>query len=269
MADNLLYATESIRSSVTSLKKKLSNIKISIELLDSELGKVEAKFDKLLIQSDIYKTRIERESNRQVRKLEVELERLRKLVNTGVTVSSPDISESEIKIASTVAIFESILRNMCDGAEDFKLMCYSFIFPAVYERIIREDESLYLKKVPSSAELVIRRGRQYISHIRSVCETHVTDPEAWDLCIGDVTDWLRNDSLPLLYGYRHEEWDSDVPLALPEIMMWKEEPAERPIHFSDVFDVFELYREHKEAVFESSGVRAFDLKLFNFESTLP
>jgi hypothetical protein len=40
-ADNLVYATNSMRSSVSSLKKKLSNIRVQVELFDSEIEKIE------------------------------------------------------------------------------------------------------------------------------------------------------------------------------------------------------------------------------------
>lgn len=267
MMDNLVYATESIRTSVTATKRKLSNIRIAIEQLGTELDKIEVKFDRMLVQSEIYKSRVEREAGRQVRKLELELDRMKKQVSSFSPQYLPDIPTSELKIASTVAVLESVLRHMCGGAEDFKLLSYSILFPAVYERIIQEDESLYLEHMPNSSEAVISRGKKYISHIRSLCDTHVTDPEAWDLCHEEVSNWWKNDALPLLYGQRHEEWDADLPLELIEMLVWKEDPAERPLHFSAVFDVFELYKKHKDEVFETSGVRAFDLKMFNFQSS--
>lgn len=264
MTDNLVYATETLRTSVGSLKKKVSNLKICLEALDAELEKIEIKFDKLLVQSDIYKSRVEREANRQVRKLEMEVITLNKLLEGQKTEIQPDLNESELMIASTIAIFESILRHMCVSSDDVKLMCHAILFPLVYEKLVFEDESLYLKEVPASALVVVKRGKQYISSIRSEFNTHITDPETWAACIQSMSDWWRNDALPLLYGSRHEAWDIEPSLDLKEISLWAEEPAERPIQFSNVYDAFELYKRHKENVFDSSGVRAFDLKLFSY-----
>ena len=264
MTDNLLYSTESLRSSVTALKKKLSNLRISFEALDSEISKIESKFDKLLVQSEIYKSKVEREANRRIRKLELEIEAITKEYESNPKKPLISVNESELSIASTVAVFESILRHMCVSSEDFKLMSYSILFPSVYERLIQEDETLYLKEVPVSASIVVKRGKQFISSLRSEFETHVTDPQVWGECIGHVSQWWINDALPLLYGQRHEDWETEVPLDLREILMWKEEPSERPINFPSVFDTFEIYKLHKDQVFESSGVRAFDLQLFSF-----
>lgn len=265
MPDNLTFATETMRTSVTSLKKKLSNIQITVEQFRAELDKIESKFDKLLVQAEIYRSRIEREAKRDVRRLELELEKARKQIsNSHTMVELRDIPESEFKIASTVAVFECILRHMCEDADDFKLMCHSIIFPSIYERIIQEEEELYLESVPKSADIVITRGRQFLAHLRGEYDTHLTNSEVWESSVGAVTEWWKNDAFPLLYGERYYEWDADVALPLIEILQWKEEPADRPLQFPSVFDVFELYKKHKDDVFEESGVRSFDLKMFRY-----
>lgn len=269
MQDNVMFATESIRSSVASLKKKLSNLRIAVEQFDSDLEKIDTKFDKLLTQTEIYKAKLEREMGRQTRKLELELAKLRKQLEEnqkeqGVVSASNSL---DLQIASTIGIFECILRNMCGHAEDFRLMSYAFLFPAVYERVLKAEEPAYLiDTIPDSASIVVQRGKEYISYIRSICETHVTDERAWDQYISEVTDWWRNDALPLLYGSRDEEWDEDIPLTLTEMLVWKQEPAERPIHFSAVFDAFELYKNNKDAIYDSSGIRELDLKMFQFDA---
>jgi hypothetical protein len=47
-----------------------------------------------------------------------------------------------------------------------------------------------------------------------------------------------------------------------EMMLWQNEPAERPLLLSGVFDAYEIYRKYKEDVYASSGVRDFDLRVF-------
>jgi hypothetical protein len=270
MMDNIVFATDSMRSSVSSLKKKISNFKISIEQLSSEVEKIDTKFDKLLTQTEIYKAKLEREMGREVRRLELELTKLRKQVKESLPPESPLEDETELGIASTLAVIECLLRHICEGADDFRLMSYAFLFPAVIERVASFDDPAYLlETLPESAQVVIDRGRQYVAYLREDCKTHVTDPDAWEQYIDQVTDWWRNDALPLLYGQRDEQWDTDVPLSLVEILMWRDEPGERPLHFSPIFDAYETYKLHKDAVYTSSGVRAFDLKMHKFDSGAP
>ena len=265
-ADNLLYATNSIRSSVTSLKKKLSNLKVSVEHFDAELEKLDTKFDALITQSEIYKNKLEREMGREVRRLERELSLLKK----GLSNDKPKVSASgeELQIATTMSILEVILRSVSDGAEDFRLISESFLFPAVVERVVRgEEEAYFLDEVPASAKLIVERGRQYVSWIRETCETHLTDPLAWEEFSPQICDWWRNDALPLLYSSRDEQWDIDIPLSLQEMLLWRSSPADRPLHFSPVYDAYEIYKKNKDTVYESSGVRNFELKMFSFNST--
>lgn len=263
-ADNLVHATNSMRSSVSSLKKKLSNLKVQVEFFDAEIEKIESKFDKITTQAEIYKSKLEREMGREVRRLERELALLRKDGN-GITPVA-EATDNELKIASSVAIIESILRLIAEGADDFKLMSEAFLFPAVIERILSASEEAYfLEEVPASAETVIRRGREYVAWVRQEYDTHLTDPEAWDSAIDEVTDWWRNDALPLLYGSRDEQWDIDLPLTLTEMLTWRDVPAERPITYSAIFDAYEIYRKNKDIVYEKTGLRQFELKHFTFQ----
>lgn len=267
MNDNIIYATDSLRTTVSSLRTKVSRLKVTVEEFDSQLSKLDTKFDKLLTQTEIYKAKLQREMGREVRKLEAELEALRKEKEKVSPETNSSENPLEKSIASSIAIIECILRHMCEDSDDVKLMCYSFLFPAVIERIVEaEDEAYFLHKLPSSASVIIQRGREYVSYIRSLCETHVTDPEAWNLLVEPLSDWWRNDALPIIYGSRDEEWETDIPLSLNEMMVWKNEPGSRPINFSKVFDGFEIYRSLKDQVYDETGVREFDLKMFTYKS---
>lgn len=270
MMDNVVFATDSMRSSVASLKKKLSNIKISVEVLDAELEKIDTKFDKLLTQTEIYKAKLGREMGREVRKLEMEIAKLRKQVSESNPILGPQVSLGEIKIASTIAVFECILRHICNGADDIRLMSYAFLFPAVVERVVSSEDPAYLlEELPPSAATVIQRGREYVTYIRSQCDTHVTDPEAWEVFLDEVCNWWKNDALPLLYGCRDEQWDTDIPLTLAEMMIWRDDLSERPIHFSAVFDAYEIYRNNRDEVYGACGARDLDLKMFTYQTESP
>jgi hypothetical protein len=259
-ADNIVNATNSMRTSVATLRKKLSDLKISVERFDADLVKLEGKFDNVLTQVEIYKAKLEREMGREVRRLEHELALLRKgLPETSTENTSPN----ELKIASTIAIFDSILRLFSDTATDVRLISEAFLFPAVYERVVAGDQDAYfLTEVPASASLVISRGREYLEWIRTQYDTHLTDPETWADAVDYIREWWANDALPLLYGARDEQWDIDMPLSLPEMLLWRDSPADRPLNFSLIFEGYELYRKPKDAVYDSTGLREFELKHF-------
>jgi hypothetical protein len=235
---------------------------VQVEFFDAELEKIEGKFDNILTQAEIYKSKLEREMGREVRRLERELANLRK---EGVVAITTEASDNELHIASSVAIIESVIRLISEGADDFRLISEAFLFPAVIERIISgTEEAYFLDEVPASASIVIQRGREYVAWVREEYDTHLTDPETWDSAIQQTTEWWRNDALPLLYGSRDEQWDIDMPLTLTEMLTWRDVPAERPINFSAIFDAYEIYRKNKDIVYEKTGLRQFELKLFTF-----
>jgi hypothetical protein len=262
-ADNILHATNSMRSSVSSLKKKLSNLKIQVELFDAEIEKIENKFDNILTQAEIFKSKVEREVGREVRRLERELTLSSSQIKNAK--SSEVGNPNDLKVASTIGIFDCLLRQMCTNADDFRLASEAFLFPAVYERVmVGDEEDYFLEVVPASAYVVLSRGREHIEWLRGEYPTHLTDPDTWNDAIDYIVEWWRNDALPLLYGCRDEQWDIDVPLTLAEILTWRESPADRPINFGRIFDAYEVFRKHKDDIYESSGLRSFELKTFSF-----
>jgi hypothetical protein len=216
---------------------------------------------------EVYKVRLERELSKEVRRLERELEQARKApVFTQPVI--PETDQTSLRVASTISILECVMRSICGSADDFRLASYSFLFPAVFERVVRADEEAYLlDKIPSSALLVVQRGREYLEWVRSECDTHLTNPKAWEKYAPLVCDWWRNDALPLLYGARDEQWDTDEPMALVEMLSWQDDVAGRPLNFSPVWDAYEIYSKHKDEVYEPSGVRAFEVKMFSFQSS--
>lgn len=263
-ADNLLTATNSMRSSVATLKKKLSNLKIQIELFDAEIDKVENKLENILVQADIYKCRIEREAKREVRRLARELKTMPPLYQENVSNATNEI---DLKVATSIGIFETILRHMCGTADDFMAASHAFLFPAVYERIMDgSDENYYLPKVPVAAEIVISRGKEHIEWLRQEYETHLTDPETWKDAIDYIVEWWRNDALPLIYGAHDEQWDDDQPFSQQEMVLWRQSATERALHFPKIFDAYEIYRRFKYDIYETSGLHAFEIRYFSYEN---
>jgi len=265
--DYILSTTNSTKSSLTNLKKKLSNIRTSLDSFDVELSKLENKLENINTQAEIYKSKVEREMGREVRRLERELALLRK---ESPTSTKPGASETDLHVARTIGIFDTILRHMCADAEDFRLASEAFLFPAVYERVMDgKQEAYYLEEIPVSANLVISRGKQHIAWIRNEYDTHITDPDTWKEAIDYVAEWWRNDALPLIYGSRDEQWDIDLPLTLTEILLWRDSPGDRPLNFPRIFDAYEIYRKHKDEIYGTTGLREFELKLFTLNSEAP
>lgn len=264
MKDNLIGATNTLRTSVSTLKKKLSNLKVEVEMFGAELESIDAKFDNLVVQSEIYKSKLERELGREVRRLERELSQLRKKIPTDLPAPA---NSNEIKIASTIGVFDSILRHMCKDAEDFRLGSEAFLFPAVYERVASASiDAYFLEEVPPSANVVIDRGREHLNWLRTEYYSHLTNPSTWESAIEYIVEWWRNDALPMIYGARDEQWDIDLPLSLQEMMVWRDSPADRPLQFSAIFDAFEIYQKHKDAVYVSAGIRDFEKQRFALDS---
>jgi hypothetical protein len=262
-SDSILHSTNKVKTCVTSLKKKLSNLREEFVSFESELAKIETRVENVISQSEIYKTRVEREMGREVRRLERELELLRQ--ESAGKANVVKASESDLKVASTVAILDTILRLICQGNDDFRLSSEAFLFPAVYERVVDgTEEAYYLEYVPAATSVVIRRGLEYITWVRSEFDTHLTDPDTWEKAIGHISDWWRNDALPMLYGARDEQWDIDVPMSLVEVLLWRESPGDRPLNFPKIFDAYEIYRKHKDEVYGTTGLREFELKHFSF-----
>jgi hypothetical protein len=265
MLDNLLTATSTTRTSLTNLKKKLSKLRIQVEEFGADLEKIDTKFENVLSQAEIYKAKLDREMGREVRRLEKELALLR--AGTSKLTAMGPIADTDRKVATTIGIFDTILRHMCERAEDFRLASEAFLFPVVYERVMEgSEEAYYLEEIPVVAPLIIQRGREYIEWTRTQYDTHITDPDTWVEAIDYITEWWRNDALPMIYGARDEQWDIDMPLSLPEILLWRESPGDRPLNFPKIFDAYEIYRKHKDEIYEISGLRDFELKLFTFEA---
>jgi len=265
MLDNLLTATTTTRTSLSNLKKKLSKLRIQVEELGADIEKIDTKFENVLSQAEIYKAKLEREMSREVRRLEKELALLRSGLKDSPLTAKP--TETDCKVAATVGIFDTILRHMCEGADDFRLASEAFLFPSVYERVMEgSQEAYFIEEVPPAATLVIARGKEHIAWVRSEYDTHITDPETWPEAIDYICEWWRNDALPMLYGARDDQWDLDLPLSLQEILLWKESPGDRPLNFPRIFDAYEIYRKHKDEIYGTAGLRDFELKLFTFET---
>ena len=171
--------------------------------------------------------------------------------------------------ASTIAIFDSILfaiENWStdgDTAPDFSLACQAILFPLVYDQVMNGNEHYHLKRVPDAALEVVKRGREYIKFIRSVCPVGLTEAQAWTNHIPMISKWWINDALPLLYGARDPAWESNSILSLEDIMVWRDQPASRALKFPLIFDAMDLVDRYGESIRETSGLPKFTLDTLN------
>ena len=269
MKDTLLEATTGVRTSLATLKRKTTAIRTHLTDVETAIIGIENKIDRLISESESFKERLVKEANNEFNKLESTINDLKDQLSRervkNLTNPANNAKELDLRRASTVCIFESILRQICRKSDDFELMCHAFIFKAVYSKISDKNPEPYLlEKIPPSATRVVDRGREFLDSIREVCETHLTYSDAWVNLIGETTEWWKNEALPLLYGERHSHWDEIEPLSLEEMETWKKNVSNRPFQLPGVYDAFENYRALKDSVQETSGVMEFEIKAFSY-----
>lgn len=240
---------------------KLSRQKSVLQDLHDTVGRIERAADSALAQA-------KREALRDLRAKDRKIAELEKQIKNGVhqaSDASKDASQSgSLAKASTLAIFDSILFAISnwstagDTAPDVELASQAILFPAVYERIMRGNQDYLITEVPAAATEVVKRGRELVSHFRTVSEASLVDSEAWKTHADGVHQWWIRDGLPLLYGARDDDWDDDVPLSLEEMKMWKEEPASRALSFPLIFDGMELVERFSQEIRDGTGLPEFN-----------
>ena len=72
------------------------------------------------------------------------------------------------------------------------------------QKVSSGDENYYLTEVPSSAEEVVRRGREFVRQFREQEHISVLDPTGWQVLQPILHEWWTRDGLALLYGQGYE-----------------------------------------------------------------
>jgi hypothetical protein len=210
----------------------------------------------------IYPRLIE-EKNKEIEELKLRIEEL----EAGAVEI---VTEDPLLVkASTIAIFDSIIfaienwSTTGDTAPDFSLACQAILFPMVYDQVMSGNSHYYLKRVPDAALEVVKRGREYVAFIRSVCDVGLTEPTAWANHLPMISKWWINDALPLLYGARDPAWEENSILSLEAIMTWRDQPASRALDFPLVFDAMDLVDRYGESIRETTRLPEFTLDTLN------
>jgi hypothetical protein len=243
--------------SLTQLKARNRERETQFE---KNLASCRAKIEEVRVAADEYKDTIDREAKRRERELLREIERLKKL--GGLASVEPENFEG-LEKAKTLAIFDSILFGIenwsADGqiASDITMVSQSVLFPTVYERVMKGNEDYFIEKVPTAAAEIVKRGREFVKHIRDVSLAPLSDPDAWESHAELVQQWWISDALPLIYGARDPDWEEDKQLKHVEIMEWRDMPASRALDFPLIFDGMELVDRYRDQIRESTGLPEF------------
>lgn len=228
--------------------------------LEKNITNLRANINEVRAAAEEYKETVERESKKKERELLRKIE----ILEQGGALERPAAESMEgIEKAKTIAIFDSILFAIenwsSDGqtAPDITIVSQSVLFPTVYERVMKNNEDYFIEKVPVAALEVVRRGREFVKHIREVSVTPLSDPAAWKSHAELVQHWWISDALPLIYGARDPEWEEDRLLQHVEIMEWRDMPASRALDFPLIFDGMELVNRYREQIRDSTGLPEF------------
>jgi uncharacterized small protein (DUF1192 family) len=261
--DFLNYKIAAVRNEVPRIKKKLSTVQQSVDAFEAEVEALGTKVDNLVGFIDAFENNMKNKHSKVVAKLEAEIAKLEKqLAKSGIAAPTSNITISKVV---TIAIFDAILGGITswskdgDQASDVEAASQSVIFPCVYERVMSGDDPAYLlEEVPTSAEIVVQRGREFVQWIRQECETHITAPDAWEIYAPKIQEWWLNDGLPLLYGEADPDWEEDTPYSLEQIEVWRNNPVDRVMAFPKIHDAMDLLQKHRVEVNQRIRLQDFN-----------
>ena len=249
----------SMESALTSLEDKHRERMVK---LNRRVNLFEGKVDEL---PEVIERTISAERRLDLKRIKELEERIKYLEINGIEGSDKLLhQEPGVEKAKTIAIFDSILFAISnwsnDGqiAPDIELACQAVLFPTIYERVMGGEDDYVIEKVPTSADEVVKRGRELTKYIRTVSDSSLSSPETWLKHHGEIREWIIGDALPLLYGARDAKWDDDESLSLEEILEWKEQPASRALHFPLIFDGMELVERYRDTIRQETGLPDFN-----------
>jgi hypothetical protein len=243
-----------------------TDFQVKVRKLEEALGKLDEVQDRILIAVTAYKRQVERTANIDLRRAERRIKELERQIETGGFQIRNDADISAVAKGRTLAIFDAILFNISnwsttgDTAPDFELASQAILFPAVYEHVMSGPDEYRLDRVPVGALEVIRRGREWVKHLRQTCSRSLADPEAWQQHQPAIVKWWLDDALPIIYEERNPDWDSIEPFSQQEMVAWRDFPANRPLSFPLIFDGMEIIKQHSEEIRETSGIPELDKK---------
>lgn len=261
--DFVNYKISALRNEVPRIKKKLLAAKQAVEALDAEVDALGLKVENVASVVEAFEGTQGRKHERETAKLLKRIAELERKLSSSAPTSS--VNETTISKVITIAIFDAILSAITswsqhgDQASDVEAASQTVIFPCVYERVMGGDDPAYiLDEVPTSAELVVQRGREFVKWIRGECETHITNEDAWQTYAPKIQEWWLNDGLPLLYGEADPDWEEDTPYTLEQIEVWRNNPVDRVMAFPKIHDAMDLLQKHRSDVNSRIRIQEFN-----------
>ena len=265
---SLDYELSRFVSRKTALVSQIKSLEVEFQAkvlkIEEELEKLDDAHGRILIGMAAYKSQVERTARGSLRRAERKIAELEKQIKSGGSKDSHDVDTSSIAKGRTLAIFDSILFNISnwstagDTAPDFELASQAILFPAVYEQVMGGDDEYLLNAIPPAALEIIRRGREWVKHLRQECDRSLMDPGAWNSYQPAVVKWWLDDALPLIYGERGSGWDDIESFAQQEMIAWRDFPANRALSFPLIFDGMETMKRYHTEIRETSGISELD-----------
>lgn len=194
------------------------------------------------------------------RKMEWKVKQLRKQLKDSGHEERVAPDQVALSRAKTFAILDSILfaiENWATDdspAPDITLAAQATIFPVIFEKVSRGDEDYYLTEVPSTADEVVRRGREFVKSFRDDEHISVLDPTGWEILQPVLHKWWTRDALPLLYGASDPQWQNEDPYTMEKMITWRDMEMSRSIEMPLIFDGFELVKKYGDEIREESGL---------------
>lgn len=200
----------------------------------------------------------------QTRELRSEVKELnRQLKERPLVSKGPDPSVAEIKRASTICVFDSLLFAIenwstdSQVASDISLCSQSILFPLVYEPVMRGDSDYYLESFPIVSLEVVRRGREFVKWFRETSPSSLADSDTWGAYADVIREWWINDALPLIYGARSDDWELSSAYDFDQMAKWRDMPASRILDFPLIHDGMELVAKQMDNIRQPIGLQNF------------
>lgn len=251
-----------LESKIRKMAEIDNDLNLKMDELKQICGDVKPQMDAYFANRREHEQYIARRELRECQDLlEEERKLVRQLKQQLAVAELPQ--DGSVEKAKTLAIFDAIIASISnwstDGqtAPDIELIFQSILFPLVYEPVCRSNEDYYLQEVPRIAFEIVKRGREYVAHLRQEFPSFINTKESWEKYAPEIQNWVINDALPLIYGARDENWQIKKAYKFASMLVWHDEPHQRIMDFPLVYDGMELVAQRSEDI-KSAGIAKFE-----------
>lgn len=262
MNDNLISSVDGFRTSILNLKKKSTAVRISMEQFNMEIEKLELKLDKFISETEVFKERVRKDYNRELRRKDDELAALRKHVQRqgNATLVSANLygepkEEDSLKIAKTVLILNTFISSISGTNDNFKMLSQAVVYRCIYYNLMENLERYKILTVPEDVHEIVELGKESAKNLEDKFPYHINSDVTWAQEMAIVEGLWKNDLLPAIYQYRETDFPED-PLSYADMLSWVNNPSHRVEKFPEIEDAHRYFNHHLMDV--SDLVEAFD-----------